>query len=152
MDNELSSSPSTEEGVYRIPKKQFYGLVITLISTLIGTIGTVSIAYYNRPDTADRWYGWQGRANKSALAENRTAIRKLNSDVDELSRIVQSLDSSRDVCNGRIAKLEARWELADDKMDGHISWARQVVQDIAVKDARIEVRLDECLKRTGLKN
>lgn len=151
MDNELSPSPSKEEGVYRIPKKQFYGLVFTLISTLVGTIGTVSIAYLNRPDTADRWYGWQGRANQSALAEQRTAIARLNTDVDDVSRTVQLLVASRDVCNGRAAKLEARADLSDDKMDAHVSRVRQIVQELTVNDARTAVRLDECLKRTGLK-
>lgn len=141
MDNELRQpqSPYRDgEGVYRVSSKQIVALAITLITV----IGSIAVAYYNnRPDNHDRWYGWQGRANRSDINENVGELKRLHKSLEDLRSTKLSVI-------GRITELESITKQRGKEFHDHVAWGRKMVRELSVSDARVDVKLNECLRKT----
>ena len=140
MNNELSTSSSTESAIH-ISRRA----VFALATTIIITFGSIGAAYYsNRPDDRDRFYGWQG----DALTKNHEALKN---EVATIKLVVNDFQQTKPQTLRRIDHLEIITEQHHVKFDKHLEWDRQMVQQFAVEDAKIQSKLNECLTRTGVR-
>lgn len=147
-DHELMAANIEAPNIYRVTNKQ----VIALATTIITTFGAIGVAYYtNRPDTTDRFYGYQGREIQKQLTE--LADWKANQFEDWRDTVnlkLQFIGSTDDACQTRVSRLEGT---INEHIRNHQRFKESIgeqVRDLALTDARHKVRLDECLRRVGL--
>ena len=128
------------------------GKIVALATTVIITVGTVAVAYYNnRPDTSDRWYGKDGRANVVAISKNSERISALEQLFITTNLRLQAIEHNDRECNEKMDEL-FRWRKDHDEFraDSVIEFSLKL-QSLERNDVYMEKMLDKCLKRTGMK-
>jgi len=118
--------------------------IIALASTFVVTLGAIAVAYYtNRPNDADRFYGYQGRSLQQQVAEYGSTTDELQEHVSEIQHKLDLVDGINMRCSIRQDKTETTLDILRDKVHEFQARKNQLdeTQDLMIKD---------CIRRTRL--